>query len=337
MTFSAEQIAGILNGQVVGDSTVTVNTYAKIEEGKPGAISFFANSKYENYLYNSESSIIIINKDFVLKQPTKANLILVDDAYQSFTKLLQMQAAAQATKKTGIQQPSVVSESAKIGDNVFLGVFSLLENNVTIGNNVCIESHCSIGENVIIGNNCHLQQGVKIYPNTVIGNNVTIKANTVIGSEGFGFAPNPNGTYSKIPQLGNVQIGDNVSIGANCTIDCATMGSTIIGNGVKIDNLVQVAHNVTIGENTILVAQSGVAGSAKLGKQVVVGGQAAIVGHITIADGTKIGGQSGVTKSVRKENTAINGTPAHDYSENLKSLAALKQLPEFIKKYKESK
>jgi UDP-3-O-[3-hydroxymyristoyl] glucosamine N-acyltransferase len=337
MEFTAGQIAELLGGKVKGNANSIINSFAKIEEGAHGAISFFANPKYEPYLYSTQASAIIIDKSFVPKKEISSTLILVDNPYLAFSTLLVEYKKVIEKNKKGFESPHFIGESTIFGENVYVGAFAYIGKNCTIGDNVKIWPQVYIGDNVTIGDNTDVQPGVKIYANTLIGKSCVIKANAVIGSEGFGFALQENGTYKNIPQLGNVVIGDHVNVGANTTIDCSTMGSTVIGDGVKLDNLVQVAHNVTLGKNTIMVSQSGVAGSSKIGDNCIIGGQVGIIGHITVADNTKVGGQSGVTKSIKKAGTSVNGTPAFDYADNLRSLAIFRNLPEIIKKLEAKK
>ncbi len=332
MEFTAGQIAAMLGGEVQGNSDCKVSTYSKIEEGFPGSISFLANPKYEPYLYDTSASVVLVDRNFKAKKPIQSTLVLVDNPYLAFTHLLDEYRRLTTSEKAGMEQPHFIDASSSIGSNAYVGAFVYVGKNCKIGNNVKLWPNVFVGDNVTIGDYSDIQPGVKIYANTVIGNYCNIMANAVIGSDGFGFAPQPDGSYKKIPQLGNVIIGNDVSIGACTTIDCSTLGSTILHDGVKVDNLVQIAHNVEIGKHTVLVAQSGVAGSAKIGNNCVLGGQSAVVGHITVADGTKVGGQSGVTKSVKTPGTSLNGTPAHDYNDNLRSLAMLKRLPDIIKK-----
>ncbi len=311
MEFSALQIAGLLNGKIEGNENVTVKKLAKIEEGEAGALCFLSNLAYTNYVYTSDASVIILNHDVVLDKPVKATctLIRVEDAYGSFARLLEIYDEFKQNKK-GIEQPSFISPNAKLGNDCYVGAFAYIGENVKIGNNVKIYPQCYIGDNVTIGDNCTFFPGVKIYHDCIIGNDCTIHASTVIGSDGFGFAPNSDNNYKKIPQIGNVIIEDHVEIGSNTSIDRATMGSTIIKKGAKLDNLVQIAHNVEIGENTVLAGGSFVAGSSKVGKNVMMGGQAGIVGHIKVADGVKIAGQSGVASTVVKEGEVLQGSPA---------------------------
>jgi len=335
MHFSAAQIALLINGTVEGDVSATVSSFGKIEEAKKGELAFLANPKYEDFLYTTEASVIIINESLELKQPVPAALIRVPDAYSAFATLLQKYQELMRQQLKGIQQPSHIAESAKIGENVFVAAFAYLSDNVVIGNNVKIYPGVFIGNNVKVGDNTVLNAGVKIYHDCVIGKNVTVHAGTVIGGDGFGFAPQQDGSYKKVPQIGNVVIEDFVEIGANATIDRATIGSTIIKSGAKLDNLIQVAHNVEVGSNTVIAAQAGVSGSTKIGSNVMIGGQAGIVGHIQIADGSKINAQSGVSKSIKAPNSAVTGTPAYDYTSALRSQALSRKLPELEKKIAE--
>jgi UDP-3-O-[3-hydroxymyristoyl] glucosamine N-acyltransferase len=335
MQFSAAQIAMLIEGKVEGDASATVGSFGKIEEAKAGQLAFLANPKYEEHLYTTQASVIIINESLELKQPVQAALIRVPDAYSAFAGLLNKYQELMTQQLTGIQQPSYVSSSAKLGENVFLGAFAYLGENVTIGNNVKIFPGAFVGNNVTIDDNSIIHPGVKIYHDCKIGKNVTIHAGTVIGGDGFGFAPQPDGSYKKVPQIGNVVIEDFVEIGSNATIDRATIGSTLIKSGAKLDNLIQVAHNVEVGNNTVIAAQAGVSGSTKLGNHVMIGGQAGIVGHIQIADGSKINAQSGVSKSIKTPNSAVTGSPAHDYTSALRSQAITRKLPELEKKVAE--
>jgi len=335
MHFSAAQIALLINGTVEGDVSATVSSFGKIEEAKKGELAFLANPKYEDFLYTTEASVIIINESLELKQPVPAALIRVPDAYSAFATLLQKYQELMRQQLKGIQQPSHIAESAKIGENVFVAAFAYLSDNVVIGNNVKIYPGVFIGNNVKVGDNTVLNAGVKIYHDCVLGKNVTVHAGTVIGGDGFGFAPQQDGSYKKVPQIGNVVIEDFVEIGANATIDRATIGSTIIKSGAKLDNLIQVAHNVEVGSNTVIAAQAGVSGSTKIGSNVMIGGQAGIVGHIQIADGSKINAQSGVSKSIKAPNSAVTGTPAYDYTSALRSQALSRKLPELEKKIAE--
>ena len=335
MQFSAAQIALLINGQIEGDSSVIVDSFGKIEEAKEGQLTFFSNPKYEEYIYSTKASVVLINEAFELKQPVKATLIKVPDAYTSFATLLTKYQEIAQQKLTGIQQPSYIAKTASYGDNVFIGAFTYIGENVKIGQHTKIFPNVFIGDNVVIGDNCLIDPGVKIYHDCKIGNQVNVLAGTVIGSDGFGFAPQPDGTFIKIPQLGNVIIEDNVDIGANATIDRATVGSTVIKSGAKLDNLIQIAHNVEIGNNTVIAAQAGISGSSKVGNGVIIGGQAGLAGHINIADNVKINGQSGVNKSVKTAGVSITGTNAYDYTKAMRSMAVARNLPEMEKRIKE--
>jgi len=335
MQFSAEQIAMLINGKVEGDASVTVGSFGKIEEAQQGQLAFLANPKYEEYLYSTQASVIIINESQELREPVAAALVRVPDAYSAFATLLHRYQELMRQQLQGIQQPSYIATSAKTGEQVFVAAFAYISDNVVIGNNVKIYPGVFIGTNVTVGDNTILNAGVKIYHDCVIGKNVIIHAGTVIGSDGFGFAPQQDGSYKKVPQIGNVVVEDFVEIGANVAIDRATMGSTIIRSGAKLDNLIQVAHNVEVGNNTVIAAQAGVSGSTKIGSNVMIGGQAGIVGHLQIADGSRINAQSGVTKSIKEPNTAVTGTPAYDYTSALRSQALSRKLPDLEKKIAE--
>jgi len=329
MQFTAQQIATLIQGKLEGDPNSKVSTVAKVEEAKEGCLTFIANPKYEEYLYTSKASIIIINDSLEVTHPVHATLIRVKDAYSGFALLLeQYNNIISGSGKSGIEEYSFISKTATVGKNVYIGSFSYIGDNVVIKDNVKIYPGCFIGDNASVSENTKLYPGVKIYDNCCIGANVVIHSGTVIGGDGFGFAPQHDGRYKKVPQIGNVVIEDDVEIGSNTTIDRATMGSTIIRKGVKLDNLIQIAHNVEIGENTVIAAQTGVSGSTKIGKNCVIGGQVGIVGHITIADGTKINAQSGLSKSITTSETALNGSPAFDYKSSLKSQAIFRNLPE---------
>lgn len=334
MQFTASQIATIINGRVEGDANAAVASFGKIEEALNGQLSFLANPKYEEHLYTTGASVIIINDSLELKKPVDATLIRVPDAYVAFATLLEAYQQLQSQQLTGIQQPVYMDASVKMGEQVYVGAFAYIGEKVVIGNAVKIYPNAYIGNNTIIGDNSVINPGVKIYHNTVIGKNVTIHAGSVIGSDGFGFAPQADGSYKKVPQMGNVIIEDNVEIGANTTIDRATIGSTIIKAGAKLDNLLQVAHNVEIGHNSVIAAQAGISGSTKIGNNVMIGGQAGIVGHIQIADGSKINAQSGVSKSIKTPNTAVTGSPAYDYTAALRSQAVARNLPELEQRVK---
>ena len=335
MQFTAGQIAALIKGNIEGEAGVTVSSFGKIEEAGGSQLAFLANPKYEDYLYTTGASIIILNETLELKHPLKATLIRVKDPYSAFATLLDKYQQMKTQALSGIQEPSYIHATAKMGDQVFIGAFVFLGEKVILGNGVKIFPNSYLGNNVVIGDNTIIHPGVKIYHDCIVGQNVKIHAGAVIGSDGFGFAPQADGSFIKVPQIGNVVIEDNVEIGANSTIDRATMGSTIIKTGVKIDNLVQVAHNVEVGHNTVIAAQAGVSGSTKIGKNVMIGGQAGIVGHIQIADGTKINAQSGVSKTIKSPNTAVTGSPAFEYTSALRSQAVNRNLPELEKRLSE--
>ena len=328
MKFTAEQIAGILEGDVVGNPNVEVYKLAKIEEGTEDSLTFLANPKYQNYIYTTQASITIVNRSFEAEQSITTTLIKVDDAYASFSKLLEYYNQVKLMK-SGIEQPSVISENVTYGEQLYLGSFSYIGKNVTLGNNVKIYPNCFIGDNVKIGDNCVLFAGVRVYSESEIGNNCTLHSGVIIGSDGFGFAPSEDGSYTKIPQIGNVILEDNVEIGACTTIDRATLGSTIIRKGVKLDNQIQIAHNVEIGENTVIASQSGVAGSTKIGKNCLIGGQVGIVGHITIGNHVRIQAQSGIGKNIADGET-IQGSPAFNYGDWNKSYVHFRNLPKIV-------
>ena len=329
MKFTAEQIAGILEGDVVGNPNVEVSKLSKIEEGTEGSLTFLANPKYQPYIYTTKASVTIVNKTFVPESPLSTTLIKVEDAYKSFSKLLEYYNMVKMNK-TGIEQPSFISETAQYGDNIYIGAFSYLGDNVKIGNNVKIYPNTYIGDNSIIGNDCVIFSGAKIYSETKIGNSCVINSGCIIGADGFGYAPNENGEYSKVPQTGNVIIEDFVDVGAGTTIDRATLGSTIIRRGVKLDNQIQIAHNVEIGKNTVIAAQTGVAGSTKIGENCVIGGQVGIVGHITIGSRVKIQAQSGIGRNI-KDDEVLQGSPAFGYGDYNKSYVYFKNLPKIVK------
>jgi UDP-3-O-[3-hydroxymyristoyl] glucosamine N-acyltransferase len=335
LAFNAQQVALMIQGKVEGDATVEVTQFGKIEEAKAGEISFLANPKYEDFLYTTKASIVIINDSLVLKEKIAATLIRVPDAYAAFATLLTKYQELKAANMVGVQTPSFIAPSAKLGAQHFVGAFAVISENVQLGEQVKIYPNVFIGENVQIGNNVTIHPGVVIYFDCKIGNNVTIHAGTIIGSDGFGFAPKADGSFQKVPQLGNVIIEDNVEIGSNTTIDRATIGSTIIRQGVKLDNLIQVAHNAEVGNNTVIAAQTGISGSTKIGKNVMVGGQVGFAGHISIADGTKLAAQSGVTKTIKTPNQTLTGNPAGDHSAVLRSQVYVKNLPELEKRVKE--
>ncbi|MEN9319819.1 MAG: UDP-3-O-(3-hydroxymyristoyl)glucosamine N-acyltransferase [Bacteroidota bacterium] len=335
LEFSAQQIAMMIQGEVEGDASVTVHNFGKIEEATTGQISFLANPKYEAFLYTTAASIIIISAQQQLKEKIKATLIRVPDAYAAFATLLTKYQELKTQQLVGIQTPSFIAPSAKIGSNHFIAAFAYINEGATLGDHVKIFPNVVIGENVTIGNHVTIHPGVVIYADCIIGNHVTIHSGTIIGSDGFGFAPKEDGSYQKVPQLGNVIIEDDVEIGANTTIDRATIGSTIIRKGVKLDNQIQVAHNVEIGANSVIAAQAGVSGSTKIGKNVMVGGQAGFAGHIAIADGIKIAGRTGVTKSFMTANMTLTGYPAAEQKQSLRSQVYVKNLPELEKRVQE--
>ncbi len=335
LEFSAQQIAMMIQGEVEGDASVTVHNFGKIEEATTGQISFLANPKYEAFLYTTAASIIIIGAQQQLKEKIKATLIRVPDAYAAFATLLTKYQELKTQQLVGIQTPSFIAPSAKIGSNHFIAAFAYINEGATLGDHVKIFPNVVIGENVSIGNHVTIHPGVVIYADCIIGNHVTIHSGTIIGSDGFGFAPKEDGSYQKVPQLGNVIIEDDVEIGANTTIDRATIGSTIIRKGVKLDNQIQVAHNVEIGANSVIAAQAGVSGSTKIGKNVMVGGQAGFAGHIAIADGIKIAGRTGVTKSFMTANMTLTGYPAAEQKQSLRSQVYVKNLPELEKRVQE--
>lgn len=335
LEFSAQQIAMMIQGQVEGDASVTVKNFGKIEEATAGQISFLANPKYEAFLYTTAASIIIIGAQQQLKEKIKATLIRVPDAYAAFATLLTKYQELKNQQLEGIQTPSFIAPSARIGASHFIAAFAYINEGATLGDHVKIFPNVVIGENVTIGNHVTIHPGVVVYADCIIGNNVTIHSGSIIGSDGFGFAPKEDGSYQKVPQLGNVVIEDDVEIGANTTIDRATIGSTIIRKGVKLDNQIQVAHNAEIGTNTVIAAQTGVSGSTKIGKNVMIGGQVGFAGHIAIADGIKIAARTGVTKAFTTANMTITGYPAAEQKQSLRSQVYVKNLPELEKRVKE--
>jgi len=334
MTFTAAQIALMIQGKVEGNPDAAVDSFGKIEEARAGQLSFLANPKYEEYLYTTGASIIIINDALPLRKAVDATLIRVPDAYSAFAALLSKYQELKTQNLSGTQEPAYVSPSAQVGEGVFIGAFAYIGDGVQLGTGSKIFPQVYLGSNVKIGQNCLIHPGVIIYHDCVIGNNVTIHAGTVIGSDGFGFAPQPDGSFKKVPQIGNVLVEDNVEIGANSTIDRATIGSTIIRAGAKLDNLIQIAHNVEVGYSSVIAAQAGVSGSTKIGKGVMIGGQAGIVGHIQVGDGAKINAQSGVSKSI-DPGKAVTGSPAFDYTAALRSQAVNRKLPELEKRVKD--
>lgn len=334
MQFTAHEIGLLLNGKVEGNAQAAVNKLAKIEEATNGALSFLANPKYEQYLYTTQASVVIVNKDLELSEPVTATLIRVDNAYSAFSILLERYNTIKLDK-TGIEQPSFVHPTAQIGQNVYIGAFSYIGPDVIVGDNTKIYPNTYLADNVSVGNNSTIFAGVKIYFDCVIGSNVIIHSGAVVGSDGFGFAPTAEGTYNKVSQIGNVVIEDDVEIGANTTIDRATMGSTIIHKGVKLDNLIQIAHNVELGANTVIASQTGVSGSTKLGENCVIGGQAGIVGHINIAKGSQVQAQSGIGRSIDEEGKKWAGTPAVPYQDHMRSQVVINRLPGLEKKVNE--
>ena len=329
MKFTAQQIADILEGDVVGNSEIEVSKLSKIDDGVEGSITFLANPKYTPYIYNTKASITIVNKTFKPENHLETTIIKVNDAYVAFSKILEYYNSVKLNK-SGIEQPSFISESSKYGDNVYLGAFSYIGENVVLGNHVKIFPHAYVGDNVTIGDNSILFAGSKVYSDCIIGKNCVINSGAIIGADGFGFAPSENGSYNKIPQIGNVILEDNVDVGAATTIDRATMGSTIIRSGVKLDNQIQIGHNVEVGKNTVIAAQSGIAGSSKIGKNCQIGGQVGIAGHITIGDNVKIQAQSGIARNV-KDNEVLQGSPALTLSDYNKSYVHFKNLSTIVK------
>jgi UDP-3-O-[3-hydroxymyristoyl] glucosamine N-acyltransferase len=331
MKFTAAQIAGILEGEVEGDEQIEVSKLAKIEEGVPGSLTFLANPKYTSYIYDTQASVTIVSKDFEPENSISTTLIRVEDAYKAFSKLLEYYNMVKMNK-TGIEKPVFISESAIYGADPYIGAFAYIGDNVTIGDNVKLYPNVFIGDNVSIGDNVIVFAGAKIYSETVIGNNCVINGGVILGADGFGFTPNEQGIYSKVPQTGNVTLEDNVDIGAGTTIDRATLGSTIIRKGVKLDNQIQIAHNVEIGENTVIAAQTGIAGSTKIGKNCMIGGQVGIAGHLTIGDNVKIQAQSGIGRNL-KDNATLQGSPAFNYGDWNKSYVHFKNLPNIMKRF----
>jgi UDP-3-O-[3-hydroxymyristoyl] glucosamine N-acyltransferase len=331
MQFSAAQIAMMIGGKVEGNADAAAGSFGKIEEAQAGQLAFLANPKYEEYLYTTGASVVIVNDSLELKQAVTTTLIRVKDAYSAFADLLDKYQQIKTQQLSGIQQPVYIDATAKTGDNVFIGAFAYLGEKVVVGDGTKIFPNAFLGNNVVVGKNCIIHPGVKVYHDCVIGNNVVIHAGTIIGGDGFGFAPLPDGTFKKIPQIGNVIIEDNVEIGSNTTIDRATMGSTLIKAGAKLDNLLQIGHNAEVGNNTIIAAQSGISGSTKVGNNVMIGGQVGIVGHITIGDGARVNAQSGVSKSLEAGKT-VTGSPAYDFTAALRSQAASRKLPDLEKR-----
>ena len=334
MEFSVQQIALLLEGTIEGDPSGKISGAARIQEAKAGQIAFLANPKYEQYIYGTGATAVIVNQDFEARKPVSAALIRVKDAYSAFTRLLEEYNRIMAASRIGVEEPSHIGKGTIAGANLYRGAFSYIGDNVTIGHHVSVHPHAFIGERCVIGDHVTIHSGVKIYAGTRIGNHCEIHAGTVVGSDGFGFAPQADGSYKAIPQLGTVVIEDNVTIGANTVIDCATMPGdhTVIRKGVKLDNLIQIAHNVEIGSNTVIAAQAGISGSTKVGEQCMIGGQTGVAGHLVIADKVAIGGQSGVTSSIEEPGVKVFGTPAMPLSSFFKSYAIFKRLPELYNK-----
>jgi len=329
MKFTSQQIAGILEGDIVGNADVEVSKLSKIEEGTEGSLTFLANPKYTSYIYSTKASITIVNKSFKPENELKTTLIKVEDAYKSFSKLLEYYNLIKLNKY-GLEQPSHFSDTSNYGENLYLGAFSYVGDHVKIGNNVKIFPGTYIGDNVVVGDNTIIFSGAKIYSETVIGNFCVINSGVIIGADGFGFAPDEHGEYAKVPQIGNVILEDFVDVGANTTIDRATLGSTIIRRGVKLDNQIQIAHNVEIGRNTVIAAQTGIAGSSKIGENCLIGGQVGIAGHITIGNNVKIQAQSGIARNV-KDHEVLQGSPALAYGDYNKAYVHFRNLTKIVK------
>ncbi len=334
MEFSAVQIATFLSGTVEGDPEVKVYNVAKIEEGAPGMLSFLANPKYSQYLYTTKSSIVLINNDFELQGEVTATLIRVPDAYAAFAQLLGLYQQFMQSK-TGVSSLAFISKDATYGDDVYIGEFAFIGERVKIGNRVKIYPQAYIGDDAVIGDDTIIYAGAKLYAQTVVGKSCILHSGCVIGADGFGFAPQEDGSYKKIPQIGNVSIGDNVEIGANTCVDCATMGSTRIHNGVKLDNLIQVAHNVELGNNTAMAAQTGVSGSTKIGANCIVAGQVGIAGHLHIANNTKIGAQSGIISNIKREGEEVMGSPVMPVKDFLRMSIHLRQMDKLVRRIEE--
>lgn len=334
MQFTAQEISLLLKGTVEGDPQTIISQLAKIEEATTGCLSFLANPRYEQYLYTTQASVVIVNKDLAVTEPVNATLIRTDNAYSAFSVLLEKFNTLRLNK-SGIEQPSFIHPTATIGQNVYIGAFAYIGADVKIGDNCKIYPHTYIGDNVILGHEVTLFAGTKVYFDCKIGNQVIIHSGAIIGSDGFGFAPTADGTYSKISQIGNVVLEDLVEVGSNTTIDRATMGSTIIRKGVKLDNLIQIAHNADIGANTVIAAQTGISGSTKIGENAVIGGQVGIVGHITVAKGTQVQAQSGINRTIKEPDKKWAGSPVQPYQEHLRSQVVMHQLPELKKRIEE--
>ncbi len=335
MEFTAKQIAEFVGGRVEGNELATVNSFAKIEEGKEGAITFLSNPKYMHYVYDTEASVVLINEDVELEREAKPTLIRVKNAYECVARLLQLYESMKP-RKQGVDPKASIAATAQVGEGCYIGPFAVVGEGAVIGNGCQIEAHAVVGDRVKMGDDCHIYSHVTIYHDCVLGHRVTIHAGTVIGADGFGFAPTPNG-FEKIPQIGIVTIEDDVEIGANTCVDRSTMGSTYIRKGVKLDNLIQVAHNVEVGENTVIAAQTGIAGSAKIGQWCMMGGQVGVAGHITVADQTHVGAQAGITNTVKKPGQTIIGSPAWDAKGFMKSAAVFRHLPEMYQQIAELK
>jgi len=329
MKFPLQEIASLLQGEIVGRSDIIIDNLSSLEKAEEGCISFLSNPKYENYIYDTKASAVIVKDNFAPSRKVKTTLIKVKDPYVSFSILLDEYDKLISYQKSGIEDPSFIGEGSSTGDDIYRGAFSYIGQNVIIGNNVKIYPHVYVGDRVMVGDNTILYPGVKVYPDVKIGSNCHIHAGAIIGSDGFGYAPEKDGTYKKIPQLGNVILEDNVDIGANTVIDCATMESTIIRMGAKLDNLIQIAHNVIIGENTVIAGQTGISGSSKVGRNCVLAGQVGIAGHLEIADKVTIGAQAGITKSINAEGSVLLGSPAFNVGEFRRSFTVFKKLPEF--------
>ena len=334
MEFSAKTIAKLINGKIEGNKDVAISSVSKIEEGKEGTLSFLANPKYSKYIYDTKASIIIVNKDFKPDKKVNTTLIRVDNAYTAFAKLLEYY-SQQKEDKTGMDKLAYIAFTSKIGTDCYIGPFACICENVTIGKKAKIYPHVYIGENVEIGENTVIHPGAKIYDDCKIGSNCIIHAGVILGSDGFGFAPQQGENYTKVPQVGNVILEDNVEIGANTTIDRATLGSTIIRKGVKLDNLIQIAHNVDIGDNTVIAAQTGISGSTKLGKDCMLGGQVGLIGHLKIADGVKIAAQSGIGNNIKQAGEVVQGSPSFNYTKYQKSYVYFRKLPELVNRISE--
>ena len=328
MEFTVQQIAEVLGGTVEGDPNQRISSLAKIEEAQGGSLTFLSNTKYESYLYETSASAVIVGSSLELRAPIQPTLIRVEDPYSAFSQLLEFYAQATRTGKRGIEQPSYIGETSVIGAGHYRGAFSYIGDNCRLGENVLIFPHAYIGDRVTIGNGSIIHAGAKIYSDTVIGQFCVVKAGAVVGTDGFGFAPQPGGSYKAIPQIGNVVLEDYVSIGANATIDCATLGSTRVGRGSKIDNLVQLAHNVEIGQHTVIASQTGIAGSAKIGDHCVLAGQVGMAGHVTMANKTTVTAQSGVGKNVKQEGLILQGSTAFDFKQNQRAQIVFRRLPE---------